>query len=62
MKNLDIDFFQMMSEGPTMGLYLGGTHRRMTLLIGKRAERHTFICVSPRTNGMQLIACFDLIS
>ena len=22
-----------------MGLYLGGTHRRMTLLIGKRAVR-----------------------
>ena len=43
MKNLDIDFFQMISVGPTMGLYLGGTHRRMTLLIGKRAERHTFI-------------------
>ena len=52
-----------------MGLYLGGTHRRMTILIGKRAERRHLglplsvchqglLCIilgAPRTKGMQLI-------
>ena len=38
MKNQDIDFLHMIYVGPTMGLYLGGTQRRMTLLNGKRAE------------------------
>ena len=42
-----MNHYEIPDDMCTVGLYLGGAHRRMTSLIGKRAERHTFICVSP---------------